>query len=297
MAQYNARRSGEIQRALLQILSRVPEGLQAKEALLQVEASLILTDYEKADYPNRPGVRRFSKLVRFSSIPLVKAGWMIKTTGIWMITTEGAKALKQYTDPEEFRRASVAKYQEWVAGQPHVEPEGDEAPDGESSLAKATLEEAEEAAWTEISDHLSSMPPYDFQELVGGLLRGMGYRILYISPPGPDQGIDILAHTDPLGVQGTRVKVQVKRRADKMSVDGVHSFMSLLGDNDAGVFFATGGFTSEAHKVSRAESRRRIMLIDAEGLVDLWIEHYGKIPDEQRRLLPLKPIHYLNLGE
>lgn len=89
--------------------------------------------------------------------------------------------------------------------------------------------------------------------------------------------------------------MQVKRRSDKISVDGVHAFMSLIGDNDAGIFFSIGGFTSESERVARNEQRRRIRLVDGEGLVDLWIEHYAKIPDQQRRLLPLKPIYYLNL--
>lgn len=295
MAQYSARRSGEFQRILLQVLSKAPDGLQAKVALAQIEAAVKLTDYEKADYPNHPGVRRFDKLVRFSSIPLVKAGWMLKTKGIWTVSDEGKKALLEFPDPEDFRKASVAKYYEWAAGRTPDEPEADETPESAPSLAKATLEEADEAAWGDISAHLAEMPPYDFQDLVGGLLRGMGYRVSYISPPGPDQGIDIIAHTDPLGIQGPRVKVQVKRRADKISADGVHAFMSLLGDNDSGIFFSLGGFTSEAERVSRAEQRRRIMLIDGEGIVNLWIEHYVKIPDEQRRLLPLKPIYYLNL--
>jgi predicted Mrr-cat superfamily restriction endonuclease len=36
----------------------------------------------------------------------------------------------------------------------------------------------------------------------------------YVAPPGPDGGIDLIAHTDPLGTTGPRIKVQVKRRDD-----------------------------------------------------------------------------------
>jgi hypothetical protein len=34
-------------------------------------------------------------------------------------------------------------------------------------------------------------------------------------------------------------------------------------------------------------------LIDLEKLVDLWIEQYDKVSESDKRLLPLRPIHYL----
>ena len=35
------------------------------------------------------------------------------------------------------------------------------------------------------------------------------------------------------------------------------------------------------------------MQYSIEKLVDLWIEHYDKVSESDKRLLPLKPIHYL----
>lgn len=301
MPQHTQRRSGEIQRALLTKLSEHPDGLRAKEAIVATESALDLTDYEKADYPSRPGKRRFDYLVRFGSIPMVKAGWLRKAKGIWTATDTGVTALGKFPDAHDFRTASVAKYREWVAEQPSAKSddrtETDESMiESNGSASGATLEEAEESAWSEISEYLGNMSPYDFQELVAGLLRGMGHRVSYVSPPGPDQGIDIMAHSDPLGVQGPRIKVQVKRRSDKVGFGEVHSFLSLIGEFDAGIFVALSGFSNEAERAARADQRRRIILLDGTALVELWIEHYAKIPDEQRRLLPLKPIHFLNLG-
>jgi restriction system protein len=257
---------------------------------------MTLTPFEQSAYPDRPGSRRFDWILRFKSIPLVKAGWLVKSGGTWTLTLEGKKALAEFRTPDAIRRASSAKYHQWKNDQP--EKAEDELPDPideEGGRAVATLEEAEEEAWIEVFNHLSAMPPYDFQELVAGLLRGMGYHVSHIAPPGRDQGTDITAHVDPLGIQGARIKVQVKRRADKADVDGIRSFMAVLGSDDVGIYVCTGGFTSEAQREARAQDRRKITLIDAQRLFELWIEHYGKIPDEQRRLLPLKPIYYLNL--
>ena len=95
--------------------------------------------------------------------------------------------------------------------------------------ATATLEEADESAWGEIAQHLRQMSPYDFQDLVAALLGGMGYHVSWVSPPGKDRGVDILAYTDPLGAEGPRIKVQVKRRNDtKTTVDDLRSFMAVL---------------------------------------------------------------------
>jgi restriction system protein len=97
-----------------------------------------------------------------------------------------------------------------------------------------------------------------------------------------------VAHVDPLGVKGPRIKAQVKRKADKVSVDGVRGFMAILGDSDVGLFVCTGGFTRDAEDEARRQEKRRIMLLDLMRLFDLWTEHYEAIPEAQRRLLPLR---------
>ncbi len=69
----------------------------------------------------------------------------------------------------------------------------------------------------------------------------MVYHVFWVSPPGPDKGVDIIAHSDPLGIQGSRIKVQIKRRADRIKVDGVRSLLALLGEDDAGIFVSAEG--------------------------------------------------------
>ena len=39
------------------------------------------------------------------------------------------------------------------------------------------------------------------------------------------------------------------------------------------------------------------MLMDLTRLFDLWVEHYDRIPEQQRRLLSLRPVYYLAPGE
>ncbi len=290
MAEITRRRSGELVRGVFQILSQQVDAVPAKEVLRRLEELVPPSEFEASTYPNRPTVRRYEKIVRFSTIGAVKAGWLIKNKGAWSLTDDGRAAFGRFKDPEAFYREAGRLYRAWKADQP-TDPEAEE--EEESGEAATTLEEAEESAWSEIETFLEKMSPYDFQELVAGLLRGMGYFVEWVSPPGPDKGIDIVAHMDPLGVKGPRIKAQVKRRADRIAVDGVRGFMALLGDSDVGLFVSTGGFTRDAEDEARRQEKRRIMLVDLKRLFDLWTEHYDRIPEPQRRLLPLRPVYYL----
>lgn len=295
MADITRRRTGQLVRGLFEVLLKHPEGLRAKDALEQVAAIVPPTPFEASEYPERPGVRRYEKIIRFSTIAPVKAGWLAKSKGTWSLTGEGRKAFLQFQDPEQFAQEAGLRYRAWSAARPEADEESGASIDGAASgvAEVGTLEEAEEIAWSGIEEHLRQMPPYDFQELVAALLRAMGYHVTWIAPPGKDGGIDIVAHNDPLGTQDPQIKVQVKRRADKVNVDALRSFMALLGSHDVGIFVSVAGFTSDAEAEARSQRDRRVTLVHAERLVDLWIEHYGKIAESSLRLLPLRPIHYL----
>lgn len=274
MAEITRRRTGELLRELFNILMPMPDGLRASEALQTLSERVTLTPYEADTYES--GGRRFDKIVRFATVDCVKAGWLVKEKGIWSITDEGRKVHAELTNPEAFYRQAVKLYNAWRSAQPDAGPlpvlgAGEAEPLDTDSAAKAvsiTYEEAEEHAWAEISHYLRNMPPYEFQELVADLLRAMGYSVVWISPPGKDGGIDILAQPDVLGTRPPRIKVQVKRQVQSVSVDGLRSFMALLGDEDVGLFVCTGGFTKDAKAEARTQEKRRITLLDMDTLFD-----------------------------
>ena len=138
------------------------------------------------------------------------------------------------------------------------------------------------------------MNPYDFQELVADLLRGMGYFVSWVSPVGKDGGVDIIAHPDPLGTQSPRLKVQVKRYAEtRIDRPTVQSFISTINNTDAGLFVSTSGFTKDAEDYARNQESRKIMLIDAERFFELWVQFHAKLEDAARRRLPITPIYFL----
>ncbi len=290
LAEITVRRRGELVRAVFDVLMAHPDGLPARKVLQAVGDRIKLTDYEKADYPNRPGVRRFEKHVRFATIKAVKAGWLVKKKGEWSLTEEGKAAFKKYSDPERLEQEAGRLYKQWADSRPEIQQQEEELP---VDVGAPTIEEAEEDAWREVEEYLATMPPYDFQQLVAALLRGMGYHVAWVAPPGKDGGVDVLAHTDPLGTRAPRIKVQVKRQQAKVTVEGLRSFMALLGDQDVGLFVSTGGFTADAEAEARHQENRQVTLVDLERLFDLWVENYQQIAESERALLPLRPVYYL----
>jgi restriction system protein len=294
MAEITRRRQGELMAGVFRILQQNPEGLAAKEVMQKLADAVPPTPFEASEYPNRPGSRRYEKIARFTTIPFVKAGWLIKTKGSWIATEDGLATFNRMgSDPESWMRAAVGKYQEWKKARPHVDPSDDEV-EADDVAAVAGFEEANEAAFAEIRTYLDGMNPYEFQDLVAALLEAMDYHVLWIAPPGPDKGVDIIAGSDPLGVNDPRIKVQVKHRINSTTdVGDLRAFMAVLGPRDVGIYVSAGGFTKDARGEARNHETRKLTLIDAEQLLDLWINHYDGIAEEKKLMLPLRPVYYL----
>lgn len=292
-------RQGVLVRALFKVLLDNPNGLSGREALAGMWNLEPPTLYESGYYPSQPRDIRGNIATRFFTVNCVKAGWMEKSASVWTLTEEGVVAYRQFPDPGDFARECLKRYNEWKnqqgdegSGTTNTDDGETIGEDSDQVTAAAILETAREDAWAEIVRYLGKIDPYDFQQLIAGLLEAMGYHVAYISPPGPDRGLDILAFTDPLGTEGPRIKVQAKRRTEKTTVEGFRSFLSLIGSSDAGIYISAGGFTSEAEKEARF-AHQRVMLIDLEKLVSLWISNIEKIDPTSRSLLPLVPVWYL----
>lgn len=281
-------RTGLLLRTLFQVLMEHPDGIAARDALETVASRIQLTEHEAGEYES--GGRRFDKILRFATVDAVKAGWMTKTKGIWTVTDAGQVALKAIPKAEEFYREASRLYWKWRRSNP-VEVEPEEPSD--ERVATITFEEAEEQAWKEIATYLERIDPYDLQDLVASLLEAMGYHVNWVSPPGKDAGLDIVAYSDPLGTKPPRIKVQVKRRKDTIGVEELRSFLALINEDDVGIFVTTGGFSKDATDLARHQERRRITLINQQRLVDLWIEYQDKVALDKRDVLPLKPIYFL----
>lgn len=237
-------------------------------------------------------------MLRFATVDCVKAGWLQKSKGAWQVTEAGANAYAKHENPEIFNREACRLYQAWkrerdaIVGLATPQTTDEDLEVGAEKLS-VTLEEADEQAWSQVERFLQTCDPFEFQEMIADLLTAMDYHVSWVSPPGKDGGVDIIAFTDPLGAQGPRIKVQVKRTQTKIGIEGLRAFVATVMTGDVGIYVCLAGFTKEAQDYARHE-QRRITLIDIEEFVDLWVEHFDKPAEEAHQRLSLTPIYFLS---
>lgn len=172
-----------------------------------------------------------------------------------------------------------------VAPTPATIPERE--PEESASIGRdETVERARDLVTAKV-DRLSWV---EMQDLIAGILRAMGYKTR-VSPRGPDQGRDIIASPDGLGLEQPRIVVEVKHRAGSIGAPDLRSFIGGLQPSDRGLYVSTGGFTRECrYEADRAHPP--VTLLDLNELVALLIEHYDNADAKTCALVPLVPIYW-----
>jgi restriction system protein len=279
MADVTLTRVGELLRSVLELLWNKPEGMPAKEIIAFLPEITQLTEYERG-YSAPTNIPRYERIVRMATIPLVKAGWLIKNNkGRWYITEEGRQACRRTPNAQELYKEALRLFEEVKQNAPAY---------------AMVVEEAEEKAWEQIQKYLLETRRLEFRSLIADLLAAMGYYVGWIAPPEKDHGqIDMVAYADPIGVKGPRILVQVKHKGQAITMEGLKTFLSVLGTNDYGVLISSGGFTNEVLEEIRSDALQKTTLLDLENFFDLWIRYYDELSQEARNRFPLKKIYFL----
>ena len=272
----------------LSILRDNGKELPMRDLMEKVEKKVELDKWAMERY-EKTGYIRWESIFHFFSIDCVKAGYLIKKKGVWYLTPEGEEALK--LGPEALLEKATMAYRKWRQDNP-VTREEDEEPD-EKVVEAPSYDDIEQRAIEGLQQYINMKNPYEFQELVAALLRGMGYYTPFVAPKGKDGGVDVMAYRDPLGTQSPRIQIQIKHRESGASVQEVRQLMGLLQkEGDVGIFVSTSGFTPDARMAARG-SHVHVELIDLNRFITLWQDFYDKLKDEDKGLLPLRPIYFL----
>lgn len=283
MADVTLSRIGELLRSVFELLWTKPEGMLAKDIFVFLPEITQLTDYERG-YSPASNMPRYERIVRLAAIPLFRAGWLIKNDkGRWHITEEGRQACRRYPNAQELYKESLRLFEEGKQSIP---------------LFTMALEDAEEKAWEQIQKYLQETKRIEFQAMVADLIKAMGYRVAWVAPPEKDHGqIDMVVFADPLGVKGPRILVQIKHKGQAVTLEGLKTFLSVLGADDYGLFVSSGGFTLDVMEEVRSDAFKGITLLDLEGFFDLWLKSYDQLSQEAKNRLPLKAVYFLNKTE
>jgi restriction system protein len=278
---------------VLGLLRGHPDGMRPRDIYAEIESKLALDDFDRETMKGS-GLPRWRALLHFQSVAATKAELLAKSDGRWLVTEEGRKAAALPDD--ELKRYMRSRYREWRWGNSKIRPDSeaadalDETPTPDSSVL---LEDAKEKAREEIDSYLDTLGGYEFQDLVAALLEGMGYATNIVSKAGADGGTDILAYIDPLGAQTPHIRVQVKHRDQAVSREDVAALRGIIrGDREIGLFVSSGGFTKQALREA-GNGAVHIELVDLNRFLELWLQHYNKIPEAKRSRLRLEPVHFL----
>lgn len=123
--------------------------------------------------------------------------------------------------------------------------------------------------------------------LVADILEALGYEC-HVSPPGPDQGIDIRAGRGPLALDAPTI-VEVKSEPTAIGAPVLRGLSGAMTANHAehGLLVAMGGITTAAAQEFRSQ-RTRIQVWDSEILLEKLFETYPRLSEATRAALPLK---------
>ena len=155
--------------------------------------------------------------------------------------------------------------------------------DGMDDLAQAARDQLAKLVVARFQGH-------GMARLVDAVLRARGYTT-YLSPEGPDKGIDILAAPEPMGFGEPRVCVQVKSGDSALDRPTLDQLIGVMQNVQAshGLLVSWGGFKSSVDK-EEATQFFRVRLWDQGDLIDEVLAHYDKLDEEIRTELPLKRI-------
>jgi len=282
--------------------------LTGKEIIDLIRKRIEFDKWEMEIY-EKTGYVRWESILHFYTVDCAKAGFMLKTKGVWYLTKEGEEAMKD--GPIKLLDSASSAYRAWAANKKIKDKEPIsvskptdtivdtlELEKNAEQLQKAKLEHLQEEATTGIKKFIIQKNPYEFQFIVAALLRAMGYFTPFVAPKGKDGGIDIIAYQDPLGIKTPRLKVQVKHYPENpIAAEAVRSLKGIINSvEEAGLFITSGKFSSEAARFAR-DANVHIKLINGEEFISLWQEFYSKMPDEDKNLLPLQSIYFLGSNE
>lgn len=275
--------------AALTALTKAPNGqIRHGELMADIERSIPLDDWARQRYETSGNVR-WRSIFAFSSVGLVKAGYVRKEKSVWTITEEGRASINEPFDPRAYLQEIDQRYRVWKAAslQPLAQDlkiDAVESTEPVEDLASpeerltVILGQTREVLAAELIDAIKQCDPDFFERLVVQLLLKMGYggsrqEAGQAVGKSGDGGIDGIINEDRLGLDA--IYLQAKRWEGSVGEGPIRDFKGALDAKGAqrGVFITTSAFTPAALQAARTSRSYKIVLIDGQRLADLMIEH------------------------
>ena len=141
---------------------------------------------------------------------------------------------------------------------------------------------------------IANFKGHGLAHLVAAILKAKGYDV-FVSPPGPDRGVDILAGYGCLGFGSPKICVQVKSTEDAVSRPVLDQLIGTMHNVGAeyGLLVSWGGFRSSVLHDTNLQFFKVRYWSSVEIMNELFA-CYDKLDDEIKQKIPLKRIWILN---
>ena len=156
--------------------------------------------------------------------------------------------------------------------------------------AQRTRQDAERTARSALSGYAATLDHDRLAQLVGALMRGMGYRTEFDDGlVATDGGAGIRA----VAATGAAVRVAVRAGGGRaFSGRELATFGSAIGPGDVGLVVSVPGFAGGVGQ-GAVLGGSFVQTLDLDGLLHLWVERYRDMAETDRLLMPLQPVYFL----
>ncbi|MCA0362693.1 MAG: restriction endonuclease [Bacteroidetes bacterium] len=126
----------------------------------------------------------------------------------------------------------------------------------------------------QLLEALLSMPPFSFEELVGEVLRNLGFENITVTCKSGDGGIDVTGELVVAGAIKNSVCVQVKRWRNNVQRASISELRGSLRPHQTGLFITTSDFSKPSIEEASDPYKAPISLINGKEFVDI-LCNYG----------------------
>lgn len=126
----------------------------------------------------------------------------------------------------------------------------------------------------QLLEALLIMPPFSFEELVGEVLRRLGFENITVTRKSGDGGIDVTGELVVAGAIKNSVCVQVKRWRNNVQRASISELRGSLRPHQTGLFITTSDFSKPSIEEANDPYKAPISLINGKEFVDI-LCNYG----------------------
>lgn len=236
--------------------------------------------------PKAEPMYRHSRPIKWLNAAVPRSAFdqdLLYSMGAFMTVCE----IKRNDAEKRIRAMGNSGWQSTAGGMPVLLPSGE----GAGKPAEEVEVDLEELARDAIGKLIiQKFKGHGMAKLVEAILKAQGFAT-YLSPEGPDKGVDILAAGGAFGFERPRICVQVKSGdspADRPEFTQLIGAMQSVGA-DQGLFVSWAGFKQTVLKEVPTQFFK-VRVWNENDLIEQLLANYDKLDQDLRAELPLKRI-------